>query len=246
MFKNRNHFTAPLLRMIVIASLLPLLCAWVDPVDMSEDVNGTSSITIGGETVESCTSNIMPSAPQCHRWNLVWAPVVDSGTSQLTLQADWAPHVESVTDEWRLPTIKELTKLITFGEKNTGTLIESPTIKNWFTDRPFWSDNATNFFNGTKTVWLISSSYRDIDDNIGDDISGAKGQAQVFAINIINGEIKTFEPGYKAPVATVEQDDQLKLCASLKNTGECEYGMGVENIVFALKVRTKTAKYLSL
>lgn len=244
MFKNRNHFTIPVLRMIATASLLPLLCAWVDPVDISEDVNGTSSITIGGDTVESCTSSIVSSAPQCHRWNLVWAPVVDSGTSQLTLQTDWAPHVESGADEWRLPTIKELTKLITFGEKNTSTLIESATIKKWFTGSTFWTDNATNFFNGTKTVWLISSSYRDIDDNIGDDISGAKGQAQVFAINIINGKIKTFEPGYEVDNGDGTYSYSLRLCESLTNTGACIYEDAASNIVFALKVRTQTVMRL--
>jgi hypothetical protein len=241
MTKYISNLTKNLSRVLALIFALPLLCAWVSPVDLTADINGTGSVSISGTDINSCTLDA--AATTCHRWDLIWESVNDG--SALTQQSDWVSNVpnDAGGNEWRLPTIKELTRLIAFGEKDTDTLIESATIKNWFTGDDFFTnvDNQTDLGTGDKTVWLISSSYRDIDENVGDDAAGAKGQAQVFAINIINGEIKTFEPGYKEDADGAPDGNELRLCDALNSTGGCTtYGDTTVNNVFALKVRTQS------
>ena len=243
-----------------LVCVLPLLCAWVDPVDLSEDSLGTGdnkSLLLKIDTVdtsfdrcdtpnESYTDNglLIPSA--CHRWNLVWEPVNNAGS--LEQQADWAPKL--LDEDWRLPTIKELTRLINFGAATpdplSSTLMESPTIKNWFTSDAYWTTNSVDIGANTatgKTIWLISSTYRDIDGS-DPEVETTPGQAQVFAINIINGEIKTFEPGFKVVAGGEAPVNELRLCTALNSDGECDYGAVDENIIFALKVRTQPVSAL--
>lgn len=260
-----------LLKVTAFSALLPLLCAWVDPVDINADTEGSAVAEAcadgalpfnnaeacnmvalsDGTKLDRCDTPLSaydinggrnpPAA--CHRWNLVWGAVSSGGA--LTKQDDWQPNLNETG--WRLPTIKELTRLINFGITDANTLIESPTIKNWFTSDSFWSDeNKTAFGEGTKTVWLISSTYRDID---GSDPETATGNAQIFAINIINGEIKTFEPGLKTATdeegAAFDGGSGLGLCISLTNTGACSgYGSIAKNIVYALKVRAESVTKL--
>jgi len=230
----KKQYTKPFIKVAVLISILPLLCAWVSPVDLATDINGTGSVSISGTDIDNCKLDAAPAT--CHRWNLIWESVNDGGA--LTAQTDWLSNLpDEGGNEWRLPTIKELTRLIAFGEKAHTTLIESDTIQNWFTGDTFWTTNSAALEAYTKTVWLISSTYRDIDGITDDVVGGAKGQAQVFAINIINGEIKTFEPGYKEDIA----DYELRLCDALSSTGGCtSYGDTTVNNVFALKVRTQT------
>jgi hypothetical protein len=236
---NKHYFKTVIKKAAVICAL-PLLCAWVNPVDLSED----NTETVSG--INSCTAGVATDAI-CHRWNLIWESVNDGAIpAVLTKQIDWQPNNanDSNNNVWRLPTIKELTRLINFGVKDSSTLIESPTIKNWFTSDANWP--SVGIADGSKAVWLISSTFRDIDINEGDDVADAPGQAQVFAINIINGEIKTFEPG----IAAVDDEElaitELKLCVSLKGDGTCNYPLDAvpENIIFSLKVRTQTVQDL--
>lgn len=236
MTKYISNLKKSISRVLVLLCTLPLLCAWVTPVDLDTDTNGTGSVNISATNIDSCTLDATPT--MCHRWNLIWAPVTAGDPLTLTQQSDWASNLpDTGSDEWRLPTIKELTRIIAFGEKSHATLIESATIKNWFINDTFWTVNSAELEAYTKTVWLISSTYRDIDGITDDLAGGAKGQAQVFAINIINGEIKTFEPGYKEDIA----DYELRLCDALNSTGGCTtYGDKTVNKVFALKVRTQS------
>ncbi|MFY0642692.1 MAG: hypothetical protein JXR16_16700 [Bermanella sp.] len=258
MNKPDKNFSKFLTRMIATVCLLPLLCAWVDPVNLTADnevsvtitednISGTPEDTI----VKSCTDNTALNSMQCHRWNLIWAPIGVGDPLALTQQSDWVPSLPNDANDkaWRLPTIKELTRLINFNipvsHVKANTLLESPIIKNWFTQDGFLEGNETAINDGSKTAWLISSTYRDI-DGVTDTPSGdvLANQAQVFAINIINGKIKTFEPGVENDNGIDPISYELKLCESLKNTGECNFSQSVENIVFALKVRTKTISEL--
>ena len=239
MTKYISNLTNNLSRVLALVFALPLLCAWVSPVDLTADINGTGSVNVSDTDIDSCTLDA--AATTCHRWDLIWESVNDG--SALTQQSDWVSNVpnDAGGNEWRLPTIKELTRLIAFGEEAHATLIESATIKNWFTGDTFWATNSVGLEAYTKTVWLISSTYRDIDENVGDDAGDAKGQAQVFAINIINGEIKTFEPGYKEDADGAPDGNELRLCDALNSTGGCTtYGDTTVNTVFALKVRTQS------
>lgn len=222
--------------MFMVIAVLPVLCAWVDPVDLGIDIHGETSITIEQQTVKSCKPAAAIGAAQCHRWNLVWEPVKD--LSGLVEQDSWETNLDddSSNNEWRLPTIKELSKLISFGVSNPDSLIESSVIKDWFTSDNYWSDNSVFLNDGTKAVWLISSTFRDID---GDD--SGRDYAQIFAINIINGEIKTFETDSKGAFL----GKQLNLCESLNSDGSCNYAADTpQNDVFALKVRTQLVKDL--
>lgn len=258
MNKPNTNFAKLLPRMIATVCLLPLLCAWVDPVDLTADnevsvtitednISGTPEDTI----VKSCTDSTALNSMQCHRWNLIWAPIAAGDPLALAQQSDWEPSLPTDANgkDWRLPTIKELARLIDFNIPDpyvkANTLLESPIIKNWFTQDNFLEANETAINDGSKTVWLISSTYRDI-DGVTDTDSGdvLANQAQVFAINIINGIIKTFEPGVENDNGIDPISYELKLCESLKNTGECNFSPSVENIVLALKVRTETVTKL--
>jgi hypothetical protein len=256
---NKPKIT-PLLKAAAIITLIPLLCAWVAPVNLNEDLAGSencadgittnalcNSLTLSNtEKVDRCdtafTGYVPPST--CHRWNLIWDAVTTGvvGSEVLTQQTDWIPSLSD--NDWRLPTIKELTRLINFGLKSNETLVESTSIKNWFINDANWPSAGID--DDSKAVWLISSTFRDIDINEGDDVADAPGQAQIFAINIISGEIKTFEPG----TAGVDDDGlaitELKLCVSLKGDGTCNYPLDAvpENIIFSLKVRTQTVQDL--
>ena len=222
-------------RSVVIVCTSPFLCAWVAPIDLDEDVNGMTAVTIGITEIDSCTVNTASNPDECHRWNLLWQPMKDSGV--FVEQANWVTAIsnDASGNEWRLPTIKELAKIIEFGTPSSSTIIESPVIKKWFTESTYWATNSVALGDGSLNVWLISSSFRDIDDI--EDVEPSTGNAQVFAINSLTGEIKTFEPG-----ATLTGNDKgLKLCESLKSDGTCSYDNGaVTQTIFALKVRTQT------
>lgn len=278
MNKPDKNFSKFLARMIATVCLLPLLCAWVDPVDLNEDISAEDTATCANGVSTDCNTATLSDntkfdrcdtsvttytdvgevAPlACHRWNLIWAPIGSGDPLALTQQSDWDPSLPNDANDkaWRLPTIKELTRLINFNipvsHVKANTLLESTVIKNWFLNSSIWDDTFKSELEAeadapnNKTVWLISSTYRDI-DGVTDTNSGAvlANQAQVFAINIINGEIKTFEPGYQVDNGDGTFSYSLRLCQSLMDTGACTYGDASSNIIFALKVRTETVSEL--
>jgi hypothetical protein len=182
------------IKQTVLASLLicalPVAQAWVTPVNMDADHEGSGgdfhrlSKTEGGETVnlDRCDTpdNIYESVPtQCHRRNLVWQLGSKNESDVAMPLAQWNPELGG--DAWRLPTIKELSRLVDYsgitaaGEALTG----QPLIVNMFT-----KDNS-GFLSSSS--WLISSTYRDIDGD------ATNGQAQIFGINMGTGEIAAFD-----------------------------------------------------
>jgi hypothetical protein len=194
----------------ILLSFSGLLLAWVEPVDMNAD-NGdeltTDTRSING--VDRCDTLIStyqePPSKQCHRWGLVWE-------LQTLLEAkDWEPG--KVVEGYRLPTIKELIKLFDYTGGTGFGSYESELLT-----------LMSNHLKGAKAdnVWLVSSSYRDIDgkydvynNNLLNPNNASTGRLQVFAINTVTGEVKTFEPGSKG------SDNKLQLCTSLLSDGDC-------------------------
>ena len=133
-------------------------------------------IIIGKDRCDTATSAYSSGFPDlCHRWGLVW------NLNELVDPSDWLPG--SVSDGYRLPTIKELVKLFDY----TG-------------GSGFAINELINSHLGAKgaldsSKWLLSSSYRDIDGNY--DVTSGSGRLQVFAINTLTGEVRAFEPGKK-------------------------------------------------
>jgi hypothetical protein len=194
------------IKQTVLASLLicalPVAQAWVTPVNMDADHEGSGgdfhrlSKTEGGETVnlDRCDTpdNIYESVPtQCHRRNLVWQLGSKNESDVAMPLAQWNPELGG--DAWRLPTIKELSRLVDYsgitaaGEALTG----QPLIVNMFT-----KDNS-GFLSSSS--WLISSTYRDIDGD------ATNGQAQIFGINMGTGEIAAFDTVVSSIPAVAEE-----------------------------------------
>ena len=155
---------------VAIICVLPLLCAWVEPVDLNADNTSGSGnnaliLNINGDdaSFDRCdtenaiyTDNALPIPSTCHRWNLVWDAVTTGavGSEVLTPQTDWAPTF--LGDEWRLPTIKELTRLINFGEKSYNTLHYNFSS----TDKKLYKDKKLNthvWYEKKKLNWIKAS-----------------------------------------------------------------------------------------
>jgi hypothetical protein len=182
----------------VLICVLPVAQSWVTPVNMDADHEGSGdafhrlSKTVGEETVtvDRCDTLIddyggIPVPTQCHRRNLVWQLGSDVPLAQ------WNPELGG--DAWRLPTIKELSRLVDYsGITSDGeeALTGQPLILNMFSGAfNFQVDNA----------WLISSTYRDIDGD------ATNGQAQIFGINMGTGEIAAFDTVLQSESTTFEE-----------------------------------------
>jgi hypothetical protein len=194
------------IKQTVLASLLicalPVAQAWVTPVNMDADHEGSGgdfhrlSKTEGGETVnlDRCDTpdNIYESVPtQCHRRNLVWQLGSKNESDVAMPLAQWNPELGG--DAWRLPTIKELSRLVDYSgitSDGKGALTGQPLIVNMFS-------GAFNF--QVENAWLISSTYRDIDGD------ATNGQAQIFGINMGNGEIAAFDTVVSSIPAVAEE-----------------------------------------
>ena len=188
---------------IALICLLPVVHAWVTPVNMDADHEGDGSVfhrlskVINTETVDidRCDTLVVnyETVPlQCHRRNLVWQLGSKSGDPVAAVPlAQWDPELGGDAN-WRLPTIKELSRLVDYSSYSNGkkALTDQPLIINMFPDE---GEGGFSFVN----AWLISSTYRDIDGD------AANGQAQIFGMNMGTGEIATFDTVNNSSVADV-------------------------------------------
>lgn len=208
----------------VLASVLicglPVAQAWVTPVNMDIDHEGNGgdfhrlTKTVGVETVniDRCDTLIggygdEPAPSQCHRHNLVWQLGSKNESDVAVPLAQWNPELGDDSD-WRLPTIKELARLVDYSGITAagGALTGQPLILNMF------PTEAAGF---TPTdSWLISSTHRDID---GDDTNG---QAQIFGINMGNGEIAAFDTLIADTAASVVVGETVDFTGSADSSYE--------------------------
>ena len=197
-----RQISTNILNTIAIAVILmasKAAIAWIDPISFDKD-NGdelvTDTKTVNG--VDRCDSpssaypsGVFPSL--CHRWGLVW------NLNELADPSDWLPG--SVSDGYRLPTIKELVKLYDY-TGGSGFAINELIYNHIVVKGALGSSN-----------WLLSSSYRDIDGNY--DVTSGSGRLQIFAINTLTGEVRAFEPGQKSGT------DGLRMCTAVASNGDC-------------------------
>ncbi|EAT13275.1 hypothetical protein HF888_07265 [Bermanella marisrubri] len=199
--------------------------AWPTAMDFENDNSGDPldrshlDIVIGGNesAIPRCDAGyeydgngFVIEDPYCHRYGLVWAPALADGKMQP--QIDWNPELTLSDTGFRLPTIKELIRLVEF-DKNTrdSELGSDPDLSGAFTDRliAYWlnkkcelSSNGSNsclkqdvkLTDGSselKDGYLISSSYADVDGDPGNTLS------LVMGIRISDGKVALFEPGVK-------------------------------------------------
>lgn len=183
---ENKKFIKPLL-LGFLSLMVSLAEAWVTPVDMGADHEGSGNNTIttslgSFDRCDTVLDGYTGSIPtQCHRRNLVWQLGSKSGDPVAAVPlAQWNPELGDDAN-WRLPTIKELSRLVDYSSVtgSGGALTGQPLIINMF------PTEAAGFT--PSNAWLISSTYRDID---GDAVNG---QAQIFGINMGTGEIAAFD-----------------------------------------------------
>lgn len=180
----------------LIISLMPhIVLAWVTPVNLATangDDTGRHEHVISGIQYDRCDTVIAdeydsdPVPSSCHRRNLVWS----LGSADDLVQ--WSPKIDATG--WRLPTIKELSRLMNYA--SASTLSAEEIIISWFLGKTL------------KDSWLISSTYRDIDGKGDPSLDGGKGNAQIFGINMDNGEIAAFDTVIASGTNTVGPDEE--------------------------------------
>ncbi len=200
--------------------------AWIDPVDFDADLGDSSTLynrfeISNGAKYHRCdtaSTNYAGNEPSiCHRWGLVF--------EYKNKPTSWIPKVD--TNDYRLPTIKELVRLFDYTNGNGLDYV----VKSWL---------------GTvsSTTWLVSSSYRDIDRNYdgGDDSE----YAQVFALNALTGEVKALLPGNFKVCESLMEGAESKGLATKENRekrGRCT-SSGAVQTVHAIKVEQTLLKDL--
>ncbi|GEM_PF-6027613 len=200
---------------------LPLAQAWVTPVNMDIDHEGDDSVfhrlskVINAETVDldrcdTDLANYTSGFPtQCHRRNLVWQLGSKSGDPVAAVPlAQWDPELGGDAN-WRLPTIKELSRLVNYSGVASGVLSGEPLVLNMFSGVASFVANDS---------WLISSTYRDVDGD------ADNGQAQIFGINMGTGEIAAFD-------TVISSDSQEETIGAIEMLSENEgdsWGVGDE------------------
>lgn len=203
-----------------------------------------------------CSENLTESI--CQAWGLEWQLIVDTdggdtgGTvavhktfDSFTAALDCANgdgSNECGGSEWRLPNIRELSKLFRYTpvkdvnghyiEEIGNTALTYATMRNWFKTKYFKPESTTLTLsdgNGDITTgiepYLVSSTYRDLDLN--DDNT----DVQVLAMNLMTGAI-------------VSMTRSGRICSIGRKDGQCG-GMTVArdkdiNPIFVIKVKTFT------
>lgn len=180
---------------------LPLAHSWVTPVNMSVDHEGSGSrksVTTSLGNFDRCDTVLVgysatdPAPTQCHRQNLIWQLGSKNATSGVAeTLSHWNPELGGDAN-WRLPTIKELSRLVDYSSYSKGkeALNDQPLILNMFAEVTLFTPSNS---------WLISSTYRDIDGDPNN------GQAQIFGMNMGTGEIATFDTVNNSSVADVSE-----------------------------------------
>jgi hypothetical protein len=240
--------------MLVLTLLLASaqLMAWPAALDFNADIgNGdvsgnqiihninTTDILLRCDAAKSSWEGEAPTTTppeQCHRWGLIWKPVsyslntlkISSDDDELE---DYHPDADIIGDNWRLPTIKELTRLFNY----EGTVAGSTVTNNGITGNPVlveWLSETT-----VADGFLISSSYR----NISGDAGVEDKRNQIFVIKVSNGRILTATPG------RTDTSQSMKLCLGMTTDGSTVKGKCERELAanfYALKVRTQTASEL--
>lgn len=200
---------------------IQLLCAWT-----VGGANTDSTANIG--SVKSCTTTVAPistggydkdTAPsECHRWGLKWSihgadkkpsNVNDLGEPDDTREDDWILTLllsdPDSDGEPRLPTIKELVRIFEYN-KDERSPAGVPT-----TDQVFraWLQEDANI--NPLTGYLVSSTYRHINNGEIDSVSGDNGKrVRLLAVEIGTGKV-------------VALDGTHRVCESLSTTATCTY-----------------------
>jgi hypothetical protein len=199
---------------------LPLAHSWVTPVNMSVDHEGSGSrksVTTSLGNFDRCDTMLVgysatdPAPTQCHRQNLIWQLGSKNATSGVAeTLSHWNPELGGDAN-WRLPTIKELSRLVDYSSYSKGkeALNDQPLILNMFAEVTLFTPSNS---------WLISSTYRDIDGD------AANGQAQIFGINMGTGEIATFD----TVISSTSQEETIGAIEILSENEGDSWGVGDE------------------
>jgi hypothetical protein len=140
----------------------------------------------------------------CHRHGLIWAAESDDPEIIVAGDKQTIYNPSAPGNDWRLPTIKELVRLFTYGTyvdadngdavKNYG--ITDPVISAWLS--------------GVTDGYLISSSYRNLDGEVNTDDT----YNDIYAIHISSGRVVAVYPG---------PSGDIRLCLGLKGSdGNCQ------------------------
>lgn len=207
-----------------------------------------------------CSNN--PGVVTCQAWGLEWQLIVDAGGGSIGEPVDVHKTFNSFSsaldcangdgtdvecdfdnnEGWRLPNIRELSKLFRYTpvkddnghyiEEIGNTALTYATMRNWFKEKYFKPESTTLTLsdgNGDITTgiepYLLSSTYRDLDLN--DDNT----DVQVLAMNLMTGAI-------------VSMTRSGRICSIGRKDGQCG-GMTVArdkdiNPIFVIKVKTFT------
>lgn len=212
LIENKKFIKTVLLGFLSL--MVPLAQAWVTPVDMDveHEGSGNNTITTSLGEFDRCDTdlaNYTSGFPtQCHRRNLVWQLGSKDGDNIAQPLAQWNPELGG-DDNWRLPTIKELSRLVNYSNVtgDVGALTGQPLIIKMFPSG-LTPSNA----------WLISSTYRDIDGD------AANGQAQIFGMNMGTGEIAAFD----TVISSTSQEETIGAIEMLSENEGNSWGVGDE------------------
>lgn len=217
-----------------------------------------------------CSDN--PGEATCQAWGLEWQLIVDESGGDLgggggggetvdvhktfdsfTAALDCAngtgtgdnPECKINNQGWRLPNIRELSKLFRYTpvkddnghyiEEIGNTALTYATMRNWFKEKYFEPEEGTTLalsdVNGDITTgiepYLLSSTYRDLD--LDDDNT----DVQVLAMNLMTGAIVSMTRG---------EDSSFSFCSVGGKNGTCGQVATTRNSntnpVFVIKVKT--------